>query len=51
MRKLAHDLTVALYKSFGFKRIEGLANSYNLKALEVLAKDIPELQAMVQQKK
>jgi len=51
MRKLTQDLTVVLYKHYGYSRVEHLMSTFNLKTLEVLCKEVPEVKATVERMK
>lgn len=48
---MAKDNLVLCYKIFGFKRIEGLVSTLEIKPLELIVKEIPESETYLKMKK
>ena len=40
-----------MYKKFGFKKVEPLISDLSIKSLELLKKDVPEVEAYIKLKK
>ena len=46
-RKIAQSVTVCLYRGFGYAKIEPLIADFNVKTVQALLKEIPELEQQI----
>lgn len=46
-RKIAQSVTVCLYRGFGYAKIEQLIAEFNVKTVQALLKEIPELEQQI----
>ena len=50
-RKISVELITNVYRQFGFKRVEILVSELGVKSLDLLLKDIPEVETYMKMKK